>query len=330
MLVVVQFPIGDARGLSADGAGRVSRPDWGASVGFGYDQFVREFGKIVDRKRPADTAWLDERFFCQARHAIALTGLQKSRSPSLAFRRLFVGGSRVVARVDLGFDVRMPRVVEDPSAAIVASISSLTHVASRVPASDEPGSERPLISQGRRLARRYAKATTRTPTSESGKLVDAGRPVVIVEMGPGERFAPPVDARRLKPDLVGESQLAFMWLRSDLGPVPTWILKAGPYRDRTRSLRLCLSRLHSEQQALDVVLRFLQREWLRYVPGSEAGDRLTRYLDDATARVKKAALVRDLPRAPSSKRLMPPTSSRSRTIEQGCSRHSRAPSVKSP
>jgi hypothetical protein len=151
LLIVVQFPMGDARVLSSEGSGRLSRPDWGNIDTFGNTQFVRYFGPVVDRRKPADVAWADERFFCHAKHAMALPDLQASRDIRCAFRRLFVAEGKVVARIEVGFSPTVP-VGETPEA-LVAVPLSIGRLAARVPEEGGPGSTRPLISQGRRLAR---------------------------------------------------------------------------------------------------------------------------------------------------------------------------------
>jgi hypothetical protein len=278
--------MGDARVLSSEGSGRLSRPDWGNIDTFGNTQFVRYFGPVVDRRKPADVAWADERFFCHAKHAMALPDLQASRDIRCAFRRLFVAEGKVVARIEVGFSPTVP-VGETPEA-LVAVPLSIGRLAARVPEEGGPGSTRPLISQGRRLARLYAYSTTKkgAPT-ESARLVEAGRPMVLVELRRSEAFTPPESTRVIDPERVGGCDLAFLWLATDSGGVPAWIMRPGRDPSRARSLRLSLLRLNAERESLAVVIRLMNREALHFEPETDPGQRLKDYLNTSTRRLKQ-------------------------------------------
>jgi hypothetical protein len=286
VLIVVQFPLADARGLSPDPVARVSRPDWGKINNFGNPWFVRHFGLVVDRHRPADTAWIDERFFCQAGNAIALTGLQQTRKVRCAFRRLFVADGRVVVRVEVGFATRAP--ADLTSGALVAMVQSIATLPSRVGKDDRAGKPRALISQGRRLARLYSYATTtKGATTEFGRLVEPGRPTILIDLHPRERFTPPDGAPRLTRADVGDSSLSFVRLETEFGYVPTWIMRRGRDPSRARSLRLCLMRLHAEQESLEGVLRLKERGTLGFEPESDSARALESYLNASTRQLSK-------------------------------------------
>jgi len=290
MLMVVQLPMGDARGLSADGNVRLARPDWGSPITFGNAQFVRSFGHVVERRGPADAAWLDERFYCRAHRAVGLPDLQATRRTRCAFRRLFVAESRAVARVEIGLATTPPSGPEPVGSSYVTAAVAAVNQAARVPEAGAAGSTRPLITQGPRLARLYGYATSRKVEngSQAARLVEAGRPLVVIQLAPGEIFDAPPGATLLDPVATGGVRLAFLWLQTGPGPVPFWIIQGGGDPARARSLRLCLLRLHAEQQAVDVVLRFMGREWLTYEPNTTAGDRLTDFLNAATRRIQRS------------------------------------------
>ena len=286
MLIVVQFPMADARGLSTETSARLSQPDWGNASTFGSAQFVRYFGPVVDRRKPADVAWVDERFFCHARHAVALPDLQANRDMRCAFRRLFVAEGRIVARIELGFSPTV-RVGKTPEQLVAAPLG-IARTSARVPEDGGPGSTRQLIAQGRRLAKLYAYSTTKKGIStEAARLVEAGRPMVLVELRRGEPFAPPKGATVIAADQVGGCDLAFLWLATDSGAVPAWFMRPGDDPSRARSLRLSLLRLNAERESLGVVIRLMNREWLRFEPGTDPGQRLRDYLNGTTRKLKQ-------------------------------------------
>lgn len=286
MLIVVQFPMADARGLSPDPAVRVSRPDWGKIDTFGNPWFVRHFGSVVDRQRPADIAWVDERFFCQAGHAISLNGLQPSRDIRCAFRRLFVADGRVVVRVEVGLATIAPANLTPDALVLVAQ--SVARLPSQVGKDGKAGQPRALISQGRRLARLYGYATTKKgAVVEFGSTVEPGRPMIVVELHPREPFTPPDGARQISAAEVGDCQLAFLRMETDSGYVPMWIMRRGRDPSRARSLRLCLMRLHAEQECLEAVIRLKDRGTLGFEPESDSARALEAYLNATTKRLRK-------------------------------------------
>jgi hypothetical protein len=286
MLIVVQFPMADARGLSPDPAARVSRPDWGNIETFGNTSFVRRFGSVVDRKGSADPAWVDERYFCQAQRAIALTGLQKGRDLRCAFRRLFVADGRVVTRVEIGFVTVAPKGLTPEQ--LLATAQTVARLGSQVADGDDAGRPRPLIGQGRRLARLYARATTRTGAdSEFGRLVEPGRPLMIVDLHPKEQFVPPPGARKVYRWDTGGSDLAFLRMRTDFGALPLWITHRRKDPARARSLRLCLLRVHAEQECLEGVMRLRERQTLGFAPETDSARALQAYLNAATKNLNK-------------------------------------------
>jgi hypothetical protein len=277
----------DARGLSPDPAVRVSRPDWGNIDTFGNSWFVRYFGRVLDRNRPADKAWVDERFFCQASRAIGLPGLQRNRAVRGAFRRLFVGQGRVVVRVEVG--VVTASAVATPRE-LVATAQGVAALSSRVPQEGAAGADKPLISQGRRLARLYAYGTTRKGAEvEPGWLVEPGSPTMILALQPRDRFAPPAGAQQIASQDVGGSELAFFRLKTDFGYLPVWVMRTGADQVRARSLRLCLMRLHAEQECLEAVMRLRERGTLGFEPETDSAQALQSYLNEATRHLNKAS-----------------------------------------
>jgi hypothetical protein len=110
MLLVVQFPISDARAFASVPTARLDLPEWPEPRTYGNPQFVRRFGAAAERSLGPDAAWTDERVYCRARRALKFPGLRLARiragdvtvRPYIAFRRLFCDRTTAVARVELG------------------------------------------------------------------------------------------------------------------------------------------------------------------------------------------------------------------------------------
>lgn len=305
MLVVVQFPISDARAFATAPTARLDVPDWPDPRTFGNPQFVRRFGPARERSLGPDAAWTDERIYCNARRAIGLPELRRVRiragdvaiQPFCVFRRLFCDRTTAVARVEVGLTAYVPldeyglgplhgigveSVIRDVLA-LDTDVFDVTR--GSVVRAD-------LIEQGQRLARLYAFATSgrtrASATVQELNLVQFGRPTVMVEFDDDEIDGLPAGAREL-PDVVrGDAALAFYRQRISSDQVPVWVLRRGTAREPIlRSLRLCLLRLHAERECLDRILAHLEARRLGYQAGSDAGDRLTQYLDDATQLLEK-------------------------------------------
>lgn len=297
MLAVVQFPIADARGFLNEPLGRLEIPDWPAPRTHVNPQFVRRFGPAVERQGRADRAWVDEHSFCRASRAIRFVGMPASMgprsagfAPKCAFRRLFVDGSGVVARVEVGIahDRRRGRPrIDEPSC--LAIVSDLLRLRTRVP--QEEARDRPLLLQGQHLARLYRRATTKNgvpANPNDARIVEDGRPLVVVELEPGELEGPLEETRGVDPARVGGADLAFARLRLDWGPIGVWLLRPGTAsRGSLRGLRLCLLRLHAERECLGMVINEVRRGIVTFDTPGAARDRLDRFLNDATKLILK-------------------------------------------
>ncbi len=210
---------------------------------------------------------MDEEFFCKADNALSLPLLEQQRLgdegseliPTGAFYRL-VYDRRAVAQVHLG--VRhspwAPAIRNLGKRDLLRIIEDFLKLPSRVGAD----SIRPVAVQGSHLARRYFRATTpqtgAEPLARMQALVDYGNPLVIFELGSLECLELPV--AELDSSKLGGVQAAFLRLRTQWGPVAVCIVKgdsASP--SAVRNVRLCLLRLHSEREALDLVLKQIKR-----------------------------------------------------------------------
>jgi hypothetical protein len=306
MLIVAQFPIADARGFVADRAGRLRVPDWPPAVSIN-PQFVRCFGPAVRRRRGADAAWLDEHTFCKANRALRFPGLHAGRlagqlAPACAFRRLLSDGE-AVTRVELG--IGCPKgwaLKNNPSFSDAAATEIIRHVLalqSEVPTPSGKLVRRELVRQGAPLAKIFASATTGRggDVRRATALVAAGSPLLIIEF---DRFAlrgKPTSFKTVEAQHVLGADLSFGRITVGTTEVGVWLI--GPVQRDHRSLRLCLLRLHAEQEALDLVLRYLRRDEIVFRPRTEEGKRLESYFNRATkvilqrrfARIEQSAIL---------------------------------------
>lgn len=302
MLLVIQFPISDARRFSPDGPTRLALPDWPTPITEINPQFTRCFGPAVRRHRGADAAWIDERIFCKADRALRFPGLGKRSLiddipsyvsgvyfPLCAFRRLLYDGG-AVARVEIGLVHDVPPHWDQQGGlndtAIFSFVQNFLRLDTVVAQFKSDPKSRPLVQQGRHLAQLYEQASTISAGSGNQPvtgLVESGMPVVIVEYERDEVVHLPKGVRMLDPGKAHGAQLGFAWISTVKGSVATWFISQGSSSEaQLRSLRLCLMRLHAEQEALDIVLRQIRRRRLSFQPGTESGDNFESYLNRAT------------------------------------------------
>ncbi|HEV8259360.1 MAG TPA: hypothetical protein VGQ19_01215 [Burkholderiales bacterium] len=145
------------------------------------------------------------------------------------------------------------------------------------------------------MARLYAhgslgrSAAAKSVRAES--LVEAGNPLLVVELETNEAPFPLIlDGfdKVSREDALGANAV-FGRLRVRGRVVPVWILQRGDAtREQLRSLRLCLVRLHAEQEALDIVLKQIQRKRLLHPAEEEAVDVLEDYFNLKTRLINRA------------------------------------------
>jgi hypothetical protein len=293
MLVTLQFPIADARGFDAYPDLRLGIPDWPDPATGVQRQFVNHFGPAVERRRDPDLSYPDEKKFCFARRALRFA----STPVDCAFRRLLSDGAAVV-RTEIGL---RPKRGAHAAQATATSEACLAFVASVCAVPTLVGGEaeaRPVIRQGNALARLFARATTPRRAGDGLKramnLVEAGTPLIVVELDaecewPNE----PAGFTVVEPEKIGGAALHFGRLATPFGAVPLWILQAGADRAQGRLLRLCLLRLHAEQEALDLMIKQMKRGRIpRDGPVADdttarVTDLLDRYFNEKTRLLKR-------------------------------------------
>lgn len=319
VLAVIQFPIADIRNfLSKEVSGRLSVPSWPPRTAL-YPQFVRSFGPAVERRRGVDFAWVDEAAYCRANRAIRFLN---PRFIKCAFRRLLCDGE-AVSRVEVGlsdgidtskyyttqdncWDYESDSTYSANDAPLmflrdIAELSTLVPTGWRKITNKEIGKPSPLICQGRSLAELYYHATSQTLKSDVQqggerpwvRVVAPGSPVVVVECSKNWVERLPSTFGQIPESATGGAKVAFGKVNLGFGIVDTWILGFDRFnfetKSKMRNLRICLLRLHAEQQVLSVVLDRLGTDGLNYQAGSESGDRIESYLNRATRLIDRTS-----------------------------------------
>lgn len=326
VFAIVQFPIADLRNFfSKEASGRLPAPSWPPRTAL-YPQFVRSFGPAVERRRGVDFAWVDEAAYCRANRALRLPNLRYSsesngnrRHFNCAFRRLLCDGE-AVSRVEIGLSdgINTTQIYSlnhesgefniPPTASVnthpltflkdIAGLSALVPHGWRKFANKEIAKPRPLILQGRSLAELYYHATSqaqKTFVQQGGerewlRLVAPGSPVVIVECSKDWMGRLPSIFVQIPESETRGVKVAFAKFNTGFGIVDTWILGSDREALREiRNLRICLLRLHAEQQVLSLVLDRLSTDGLNYQAGSESGDRIENYLNRATRLIARTS-----------------------------------------
>ncbi len=314
MLVVAQFPIADLRPFLPEPARRSRPKKWPPHSGI-PPQFVHAFGPALERQRGADWAWLDERVYCRADRALRFPRLPVEsggwkENLRCAFRRLLCDG-QAVARVEVGlswipedersllwryWDKSVKENMDptdrlegaqadiNPLEVVRHVVSIPTLVRAAAPGEAPKAVARPLIRQGRALSELYWRATTIKKNADffDGAVLH-GAPVMLIECRSHWISKLPGNFVRVNPASAAHVNLAFGRINTEWGPLGVWVLgyeKA--YLTESRSLRLCLLRLHAEQEVLDAVLGQLADGKLDYRASEPIGDIMEAYFNRAT------------------------------------------------
>jgi hypothetical protein len=304
VLAIFQFPISDVRRFHPDASYRLDVPDWPNPHTDITPQFVHYFGRAVQRRREVDMAWPDETTFCVAKRALRFEKLAERRAglasalffhPQCAFRRLFCDGEAVV-RVEVGLAHHpQARKLDNVSPHQVLRIAyDLCDLPAGVPQGGGKVAANKLLRQGPALARLYARASLKVTAgvepASAEALVEAGNPLVVLELGGREAPRPlvPDGFTPVSADHTLGAHLAFGRLTTRSGVVGTWILQRGDAtREQVRMLRLSLLRLHAEQEGLDLVIKQIRRERIAQSPDAKTAAALDQYFNEKTRLINR-------------------------------------------
>lgn len=298
MLLALQFPFADARPFLNQGPARLSAPAW--PIPIPENEFVRGFGAVHSRARgaPVGGVFSQDFYFAGSSAAIKFPGLgdmpvgppTAGLRPRGAFRRFFCDGG-AVSRVEIGLALEGSLAVDGDG--LLGAIRDVLNLPTAVKQLNGAPQQQPLGRQGAALAKLYALATSRTtdltkPVAPAN-FVWPGFPVVVVEYeidpasGLAELTSVPVRSDVVEPDEVGGLAVAHATLAVGGKNVGIWLI--GHTRndaDAARRLRLCVLRLHAEQQALGQMLRWMAKGTIQYQPNTPTADRIEEYLNQAT------------------------------------------------
>ena len=148
--------------------------------------------------------------------------------------------------------------------------------------SNEPGTFHELLTVDRPLAAHILRSTTSTrrDADPPGWWISSGQPVYYVQYFNHEVAGLPQLSKPVEVEGLSRLQLshAAIWRHDRL--VSIWFVEVSQNIDLdvARRLRICLLRLHAERQCLKLILRHITQGRIPIERGTEAGDRLQRYL----------------------------------------------------
>ena len=297
MLFTIQFPFADARPFQSTGPARLSMPSWPLPIP--GNEFVRCFGAVHSRARgvPVSGVFSEDFYFASSASAIKFPRLGTGTvgppavrlHPRCAFRRFFCDGGPV-SRVEIGLACKGTRPLDGDG--VLATVRNVLDLPSEVSQCKGAGQNQPLRRQGSALAKLYAQATTSTKGIKQGAAMSsvwAGLPTVVIEYDSdlpynlSEIAGKPVRSTEVKSDAVGGLTVSHFTLVLEGRNIGVWMIgHTRQNRDTARRLRLCMLRLHAEQQVLSQTLRWVANGTLQYQPKTLAGDRFEEYLNRAT------------------------------------------------
>ncbi len=328
MLLIIQFPLADARPFLAEAAAQLPVPGW--PIPDPQREFVRAFGPVRRRWRGGLSGWVGENLVCEADRALTFRGRdlfydlggrpaggdfideEKRVQFWVAFRRFYADGL-ALGKFEVGLVVDTKwlwgRVGPRDAEALVQKALDL-EVEIPDPAGPGPRACR-LFEAGSHLARLYLWSSSRlgefSLAEAPGWWVEDGEPLLfLMQDGWDERLslnnpgaAVALDGRikgTLSHHLIGHAGRSFRLWNFD---EETAYQESQPHRPKfyqqeaqveARKLRLFLLRLHAEKQVLAQVIRHITRGRIRPNRGTAGSESLQRYLHEVTGRL--AALRR--------------------------------------
>jgi hypothetical protein len=199
------------------------------------------------------------------------------------YRRLYADGA-AVARVEVGLSIRSDYVFENED--LVHLVAGTMQIPVLVDGGRDPVSTR-LLNAGEPLARRILRCTTshasgREPVATQDWWVQAGEPLMLLEYPRGEVASTPSLARAVDVSDQKDFVLSYFVSTFEGRRIGTWLLEFPGLtpRDARRRLRIHLSRLHSEREALRNILRLVAEKRIDIGGRTQKADRLQEYIND--------------------------------------------------
>jgi hypothetical protein len=288
MLITVQFPIFDARGLRGSSSARLLKPTWPLPIP--GQHFVRGFGGIVARRPNGLAGFFSEDRICNADNALRLSSRKKKPgtfASQISFRHLFSDGDGVV-KFEIGFFFRGIKAAMPLKRNFLSTLLADLLAQKAFIGQPDHLQETLLVNSGRHLASLYCKATTHRPTglkaswsrlkgtfrTQNDAVCFAGQVLVSVNI------ALP-SARKPSFGRVVDFGDAFLWswdqkVIDETVKVILIVETARRASDLARNLRIFLNRVHAELLASEYGLTAI-----------EAGLRGARTEDDVAEAMRK-------------------------------------------
>lgn len=193
MLLVIQYPIADARDFVAEPTAALGYPSWPAAQP--DRDFVRFFGMVRQRPRGGLSGWVSEHVTCEADNALRLGDLSPYRDGRfravvplrIAFRRFYYDG-RVVGKFEIGLHLELERDARFAGVRKLQLLRLARHVLDlpvSIPDPEGGMSKTRLAAAGPPLARLYRLGSTRLAEGEAAAgeewWVTAGSPLLFLE-----------------------------------------------------------------------------------------------------------------------------------------------------
>lgn len=274
MHIIFQFPITDLRLIKDEGL-RLGRPFWTSPDIDKSRPFIRQFGRLRDRKNGGVTGWPAEEHYCDARLSIKYKDIHKSgfvideEEKAIiykAYRRLYSDG-KFMNKIELGFfDDIEDRIKLRRPGTLIKLIDVLKHY-SNLPIQID-GQNVELAASGPRLRDKFTRATTYKSkyTKTINKLVVDGQLNITVVLTSNDNIELPADARLINEYQVSQKKIRlYAWkMEVQQRSVKVWLIKVfkdtdllpkeNPVKTVVRNLRINLARIHAERETLRILL----------------------------------------------------------------------------
>lgn len=306
MLLSIQFPFADARRF-IDDTGRLDVPGWPLPTP--DSEFVRYFGSIRKRRLGGIEGWIGEDEICEADRALRFcNNLKFVDSKSVysillrcAFRRLYFDGW-AVGKYELGICPKNKGRLNLLNWQFKELIQHFLSLPVSIRSLQENVAFSDLLHSGKHLVRLYKEATTsqRFLYKSEDWWVTPGIPLLFVELNTKEEIKLPFWSKPVITSDNEDFQLFHCLVPYSGFNLRMWVIhtnKNSAWRrnyhkkvyecDRTRTLRICLLRLHAEHEGLRLILRNIMNENINILPRSKRSDTLQKYLNNSTAKISK-------------------------------------------
>jgi hypothetical protein len=298
VFVTVQLPLTDARHFVEAETWRLPRPVW--TLARDQGDFIRATGPLRPRSRGGIWPWPGEEVYCDAKRALRfwpplgqfwVTVGEDLVGFRCAYRRLCADGV-AVARMEVGLGVRSvgSGFKEDDLVHLVAGVMEIPVLVRQLEATTATR----LLQAGQPLARRILRSTTAhagmsKPATTRDWWVQCGTPLVLLEHRREELASIASVAQVVQLPEQPAIHLSHFIATLKGIRVGVWLVEYGEEapREALRRLRVHLSRLHSEREALRNILRLVADKRLDIGSRTPTADRLQEYLNDQLRTVQR-------------------------------------------